>query len=182
MSRIGKMPVEVPAGVTVTLDGQRVAARGPKGELELEVRSPISVGWNGDGNKSIVVTRPSDRKDHRALHGLTRALINNIVIGVSEGFSKTLEIVGVGYRAQTRGKGLELRLGFSHNIDYPAPDGISFETPNPTTIVVSGVDKQQVGHTAAVIRSFRPPEPYKGKGIRYQGEHVRRKAGKTAAK
>ncbi len=182
MSRIGKMPVEIPAGVTVTLEGRRVAARGPRGELELQVRSPISVGWNGDGKKSIVVSRPTDQKDHRALHGLTRALINNIVIGVSQGFSKTLEIVGVGYRAQTTGKGLQLRLGFSHNIDYPAPEGITFETPNPTTIVVRGADKQQVGHTAAVIRSFRPPEPYKGKGIRYQGEHVRRKAGKTAAK
>lgn len=182
MSRIGKMPVEVPAGVTVTLDGQRVAARGPKGQLELEVRTPITVGWGGDGGKEIVVNRPSDQKDHRALHGLSRALINNIVLGVSQGFSKTLEIIGVGYRAQTRGKGLELRLGYSHNIEYPAPDGISFETPNPTTIVVSGADKQLVGHTAAVIRSFRPPEPYKGKGIRYQGEHVRRKAGKTAGK
>ncbi len=182
MSRIGKMPVEVPAGVTVTLDGQRVAARGPKGALELDVRSPIAVGWADNAGKSIVVTRPTDQKDHRALHGLTRALIANIVQGVSQGFSKTLEIVGVGYRAQTKGKGLELRLGFSHTIDYPAPDGISFETPNPTTIVVRGADKQQVGHVAAVIRSFRPPEPYKGKGVRYQGEYVRRKAGKTAGK
>ncbi len=182
MSRIGKMPVEIPAGVTVTLDGQRVAARGPKGQLEFEVRTPITVGWGGDGGKEIVVTRPTDQKDHRALHGLSRALINNIVLGVSQGFSKTLEIVGVGYRAQTRGNGLELRLGYSHNIEYPAPDGISFETPSPTTIVVRGADKQLVGHTAAVIRSFRPPEPYKGKGIRYQGEHVRRKAGKTAGK
>ena len=182
MSRIGKMPVEVPAGVTVTLDGQRVAARGPKGALELDVRSPIAVGWADNAGKSIVVTRPTDQKDHRALHGLTRALIANIVQGVSQGFSKTLEIVGVGYRAQTKGKGLELRLGFAHTIDYPAPDGISFEAPNPTTIVVRGADKQQVGHVAAVIRSFRPPEPYKGKGVRYQGEYVRRKAGKTAGK
>ncbi|MDE2754313.1 MAG: 50S ribosomal protein L6 [Gemmatimonadota bacterium] len=182
MSRIGKMPVEVPAGVTVTLDGQRVAARGPKGELELAVRSPIVVGWQDEPGKTIVVTRPTDEKAHRALHGLTRALIANIVKGVSQGFSKTLEIVGVGYRAQARGNGLELRLGFSHNIDFPAPDGIRLETPNPTTIIVSGADKQQVGHTAAVIRSFRPPEPYKGKGVRYQGEYVRRKAGKTAGK
>ncbi len=182
MSRIGKMPVEVPAGVTVTLDGQRVAAKGPKGELELDVRSPIVVGWQDEPGKTIVVTRPTDEKAHRALHGLTRALIANIVKGVSQGFSKTLEIVGVGYRAQARGNGLELRLGFSHNIDFPAPDGIRLETPNPTTIVVSGADKQQVGHTAAVIRSFRPPEPYKGKGVRYQGEYVRRKAGKTAGK
>ena len=182
MSRIGKMPVEVPAGVTVTLDGQRVAARGPKGELELNVRAPIAVGWQDEPGRTIVVTRPTDEKRHRALHGLTRALIANIVQGVSQGFSKTLEIVGVGYRAQAKGNGLELRLGFSHNIEYPAPDGIRLETPNPTTIVVSGADKQQVGHTAAVIRSFRPPEPYKGKGVRYQGEYVRRKAGKTAGK
>ena len=182
MSRIGKMPVEVPAGVTVTLDGQRVAAKGPKGKLELNVRSPITVGWQDVPGRTIVVTRPTDEKRHRALHGLTRALIANIVQGVSQGFSKTLEIVGVGYRAQAKGNGLELRLGFSHNIEYPAPDGIRIETPNPTTIVVSGADKQQVGHTAAVIRSFRPPEPYKGKGVRYQGEYVRRKAGKTAGK
>ena len=182
MSRIGKMPVEVPAGVTVTLDGRRVAARGPKGELELDVRPPIAVGWQGEPGRTIVVTRPTDQKAHRALHGLTRALIANIVEGVNRGFSKTLEIVGVGYRAQARGNGLELRLGFSHNIEFPAPDGIRLETPNPTTIVVSGADKQQVGHTAAVIRSFRPPEPYKGKGVRYQGEFVRRKAGKTAGK
>lgn len=182
MSRIGKMPVEVPAGVTVTLDGQRVAAKGPKGELELNVCSPIAVGWQDVPGRTIVVTRPTDEKRHRALHGLTRALIANIVQGVSQGFSKTLEIVGVGYRAQAKGNGLELRLGFSHNIEYPAPDGIRLETPNPTTIVVSGADKQQVGHTAAVIRSFRPPEPYKGKGVRYQGEYVRRKAGKTAGK
>ena len=180
MSRIGKMPVEVPAGVTVTLNGQRVAAKGPKGELELDVRSPIAVVWQGEPGKTIVVTRPTDEKVHRELHGLTRALVANIVQGVSQGFSKTLEIVGVGYRAQARGNALELRLGFSHNIEFPAPDGIRLETPNPTTIVVSGADKQQVGHTAAVIRSFRPPEPYKGKGVRYQGEYVRRKAGKTA--
>lgn len=182
MSRIGKMPVEVPAGVTVTLDGQRVAAKGPKGELELDVRSPIAVGWQGEPGRTVVVTRPTDEKKHRALHGLSRALIKNLVEGVSKGFSKTLEIVGVGYRAQAKGAVLELRLGFSHLIEYPAPDGISFETPNPTTIVVRGADKQQVGHTAAVIRSFRPPEPYKGKGVRYQGEYVRRKAGKTAGK
>ena len=152
MSRIGRMPVEVPAGVTVTVDGQRVAAKGPKGELELHVRTPIEVGWQGEPGSTIVVTRPTDEKEHRALHGLSRALIANIVEGVSQGFSKTLEIVGVGYRAQAKGKGIELRLGFSHNIEFPAPDGIRLETPNPTTIVVSGADKQQVGHTAAVIR------------------------------
>ncbi len=182
MSRIGKMPVEVPAGVTVTLNGQNVAAKGPKGALRLDVPSPIAVGWKGNSGKTIVVTRPTDQKSHRALHGLTRALIANMVLGVSQGFSKTLEIVGVGYRAQAKGRGLELRLGFSHTIEYPAPKGISLQAPNPTTIVVSGPDKQLVGHTAAVIRSFRPPEPYKGKGIRYKGEHVRRKAGKTAGK
>ena len=182
MSRIGKMPVTVPAGVTVTVNGQHVAARGPKGELAMEVREPITVNWDGEPGKTLLVKRPTDQKHHRAMHGLTRALIANIVEGVSQGFSKTLEIVGVGYRAESMGKGLQLRLGFSHTIDYPAPEGITLETPNPTTIVVSGADKQQVGHTAAVIRSFRPPEPYKGKGVRYQGEYVRRKAGKTAGK
>ena len=181
MSRIGKQPVEIPSGVTVTLDGQRVAAKGPKGELELQVRAPIAVGWDADGKKTLVVTRPDDQKQNRALHGLTRSLVANIVEGVSQGFSKTLEIVGVGYRAQPQGTGLRLSLGFSHPIEFPAPKGISFEVPNQTTIVVRGADKQQVGHTAAVIRAFRPPEPYKGKGVRYKGEHVRRKAGKTAA-
>ncbi|MCY4399748.1 MAG: 50S ribosomal protein L6 [Gemmatimonadetes bacterium] len=180
MSRIGRQPVSIPAGVTVTLDGQRVAARGPKGELELEVRSPITVGWEGTDQKTLVVKRPSDEKMHRALHGLTRSLVANIVHGVNEGYSKTLEIVGVGYRARAQGTGLRLSLGFSHPVDFPAPEGISFELPSQTMIVVKGADKQQVGHTAAVIRSFRPPEPYKGKGIRYRGEHVRRKAGKTA--
>ena len=181
MSRIGRKPVEIPSGVTVTLEGQRVAARGPKGELELRVRRPITVAWGADGGKALVVNRPDDQKENRALHGLTRSLVANIVEGVSEGFSKTLEIVGVGYRAQAQGTGLRLSLGFSHQIEFPAPKGISFEVPNQTTIVVKGADKQQVGHTAAVIRGFRPPEPYKGKGVRYKGEHVRRKAGKTAA-
>ena len=182
MSRIGRKPVPVPAGVTVTLDGQHFAATGPEGELSLEVAEPITVGWEGEAGGTLVVKRPTDRQHHRALHGLTRALIANIVQGVSQGFSKTLEIVGVGYRAEAKDRGLHLRLGFSHPIDFPAPEGITFETPNQTTIVVKGADKQQVGHTAAVIRSFRPPEPYKGKGVRYQGEHVRRKAGKTAGK
>lgn len=181
MSRIGRQPVEIPDGVTVTLDGRRFAAKGPKGELELRVRAPIVVDWDGDGGKTLVVTRPDDQKQNRALHGLTRSLVANIVEGVSRGFSKTLEIVGVGYRAQAEGAGLRLSLGFSHPIEFPAPKGITFEVPNQTTIVVRGADKQQVGHTAAVIRAFRPPEPYKGKGVRYQGEHVRRKAGKTAA-
>lgn len=183
MSRIGKMPVPVPAGVEVTLDGRRLAAKGPQGELELEVAEPIAVSWRepaGAGGKALVVTRPSDEKKLRALHGLTRSLIANVIQGVSEGFAKTLEIVGVGYRAEAKGGGLHLRLGFSHPIDYPAPKGIAFETPDPTTIVIKGPDKQQVGHVAAVIRAFRPPEPYKGKGVRYRGEQVRRKAGKTA--
>lgn len=182
MSRIGKKPVEVPQGISVKLEGQRFSARGPKGELALEVRAPLTLSWEGEPGSTLVVRRPTDRKRHRELHGLTRSLIANIIEGVSRGFSKTLEIVGVGYRAQAKGGVLNLRLGYSHSIDHPAPEGITFETPNPTTIVVSGADKQLVGHTAAVIRSFRPPEPYKGKGIRYQGEHVRRKAGKTAGK
>lgn len=181
MSRIGKQPVVIPNGVTVTLDGQHFAAKGPKGELDLEVRAPIAVNWGADDGKTLVVTRPDDQKQNRALHGLTRSLVANIVEGVSQGFSKTLEIVGVGYRAQAQGTGLRLSLGFSHPIEFPAPKGITFEVPNQTTIVVRGADKQAVGHTAAVIRAFRPPEPYKGKGVRYQGEHVRRKAGKTAA-
>ena len=180
MSRIGKQPVAIPTGVTVTLEGQRFAAKGPKGELELQVRAPIAVGWGAEEGKMLVVTRPDDQKQNRALHGLTRSLVANIVEGVSQGFSKTLEIVGVGYRAQVQGTGLRLSLGFSHPIEFPAPKGISFEVPNQTTIVVRGADKQQVGHTTAVIRAFRPPEPYKGKGVRYKGEHVRRKAGKTA--
>ena len=180
MSRIGKQPVRVPAGVTVTLDGQRLAAKGPLGELELQVRAPIAVKWGAEKGETLVVTRPSDEKHHRALHGLTRSLVANMVEGVIQGFSKTLDIVGVGYRVRAEGTGLRLSLGFSHPIEFPAPEGIAFEVPNQTTIVVKGPDKQQVGHTAAVIRAFRPPEPYKGKGVRYRGEHVRRKAGKTA--
>ena len=182
MSRIGRQPVPVPPGVVVTLEGGRLAAKGPQGELELQVRSPIAVDWQGEEGKTLLVTRPTDQKEHRALHGLTRSLVANMVQGVAEGFTKTLEIVGVGYRAEPKGKGLLLRLGFSHTIEYPAPPGIRFEVPNQTTIVVKGPDKQQVGHVAAVIRSFRPPEPYKGKGVRYRGEQVRRKAGKTAGK
>ncbi len=180
MSRIGKMPVPVPSGVSVTLDGRRMAAKGPHGELQLQVAPPIAVRWRAPEDKTLVVTRPSDEKAHKALHGLMRSLIANVIQGVSEGFSKTLEIVGVGYRADAKDGGLHLRLGFSHPIDFPAPEGITFETPSQTTIVVRGADKQQVGHVAAVIRAFRPPEPYKGKGIRYRGEQVRRKAGKTA--
>ncbi len=177
MSRIGKMPVEVPKGVNVSLEGSTFSAKGPKGELSLGVHREIEVKVDGG---VVTVHRPSDQPRHKALHGLVRSLVANMVTGVSEGFSKTLEIVGVGYRADVSGNGIKVQVGYSHPIDYPAPDGVTLECPNQTTIVVSGADKQKVGQTAAEIRAFRPPEPYKGKGIRYQGEQVRRKAGKTA--
>ena len=171
------MPVEVPKGVDIALEAQTLSVKGPKGDLQLEVHPEMTVKFE-DGR--IEVSRPSDQPRHRALHGLTRSLVNNMVTGVSDGFSKTLEIVGVGYRADPSKDGLTILVGYSHPIDYPAPDGVTLECPNQTTIVVSGADKQKVGQAAAEIRSFRPPEPYKGKGIRYQGEQVRRKAGKTA--
>jgi len=177
MSRIGKLPIPMPKGVDVKLQGQHLTVKGPKGELELDVVEEMSVKVGGD---EIVVERPSDTAKHKALHGLTRSLIANMVEGCSEGFRKTLEIQGVGYRADMKGKTLNLQLGFSHPIDFEPPEGISIQTPDQTTIVIEGADKQAVGQTAAVIRGYRPPEPYKGKGIRYQGEHVRRKAGKTA--
>jgi large subunit ribosomal protein L6 len=177
MSRIGKMPVEVPKGVEVRLEGRTFSAKGPKGDLSMQVHPEIDMKVDGG---MIQVARPSDQPRHKALHGLVRSLVANMVKGVSEGFSKTLEIHGVGYRADPSGKGIKLQVGHSHPIDYPAPDGVNLECPNQTTIVVSGADKQKVGQAAAEIRAFRPPEPYKGKGIRYQGEHVRRKAGKTA--
>jgi len=177
MSRIGKQPIEVPQGVDVTLNGQSVHVKGPKGELTFDAHPDMTVALD-DG--VITVTRPSDDPEHRALHGLTRVLIANMVEGVVAGFSKTLEIQGVGYRALQKGSGIELHLGFSHTIEYPTPDGVSLDLPDQTTIVVTGMDKQKVGQAAAEIRSFRPPEPYKGKGIRYRGEQVRRKAGKTA--
>jgi large subunit ribosomal protein L6 len=177
MSRIGKMPVEVPKGVDVALKGRTLSAKGPKGNLSLEIHPEIEVEVDG---AVVKVERPTDQPRHRALHGLVRSLIANMVTGVNEGFSKTLEIVGVGYRADPAGKGIKIQVGYSHPIDYPAPEGVTLECPNQTTIVVSGADKQKVGQAAAEIRAFRPPEPYKGKGIRYQGEHVRRKAGKTA--
>ncbi len=161
----------------MTLNGQSVHVKGPKGELTFDAHSDMTVTLD-DG--VITVTRPSDEPKHRALHGLTRMLVANMVEGVMNGFSKTLEIQGVGYRALKKGAGIELSLGFSHTIEYPAPDGVSLDLPDQTTIVVTGVDKQKVGQAAAEIRAFRPPEPYKGKGIRYKGEHVRRKAGKTA--
>jgi large subunit ribosomal protein L6 len=178
MSRIGKQPIEVPQGVDVTVSGQNVKVKGAKGQLTFDVHADMTATLD-DG--VISVTRPSDQPEHRALHGLTRTLIANMVEGVVNGYSKTLEIQGVGYKAEKKGQGILLTLGFSHTIDYPAPAGVEIETPSPTTIVVTGIDKQKVGQAAAEIRAFRPPEPYKGKGIRYQGEHVRRKAGKTAA-
>lgn len=177
MSRIGRMPVSIAKGVEVKHNDGTLNVKGPKGELTLTMHPDMSVVIE---ESEIRVERPSDHKDHRALHGLTRSLINNMVTGVSEGFSKTLEIIGVGYRADAKGQGVTLNLGFSHPIEYVPADGVKLECPNQTTIVVSGPDKQKVGQTAAEIRAFRPPEPYKGKGIRYQGEYVRRKAGKTA--
>jgi large subunit ribosomal protein L6 len=171
------MPVELAKGVEAKLDGQHLTVKGPRGQLELDVVAEMSVVI-GDGQ--IVVERPSDASRHKALHGLTRSLIANMVEGCSEGFKKVLEIQGVGYRADMRGDTLNLQLGFSHPIDYAPPEGVTIQTPDQTTIVVEGADKQAVGQAAAVIRGYRPPEPYKGKGIRYQGEHVRRKAGKTA--
>jgi large subunit ribosomal protein L6 len=177
MSRIGKLPIDLPKGVEVKLDGAHLTVKGSKGELELDVNPEMKVSVD-DGQ--IVVERPSDQSRHKALHGLTRSLIANMVEGVSTGFRKTLEIQGVGYRADMKGNSLNLQLGFSHPIDFEPPEGVSIQTPDQTTIVVEGPDKQAVGQVAAVIRGYRPPEPYKGKGIRYQGEHVRRKAGKTA--
>ncbi len=177
MSRIGKLPVPILKGVEAKQTNGTVTVKGPKGELSLDVHPDMAVVIE---NAEIRVERPSDHKDHRALHGLTRSLIANMVEGVTDGYSKTLEIIGVGYRADTKGKGITLNLGFSHPIEYVPVEGIKLECPNQTTIVVSGIDKQKVGQTAAELRAFRPPEPYKGKGIRYQGEHVRRKAGKTA--
>lgn len=177
MSRIGKLPVETPKGVEAKLDGSRLTVKGPKGQLELDVHPSMTVSVE-DGE--IRVGRPSDQKQHKALHGLTRSLIANMVTGVTQGFSKTLEIVGVGYRADAKGKSITLNVGYSHPIDYQPAEGVELACPNQTTVVVSGIDKQKVGQAAAEIRGFRPPEPYKGKGIRYQGEHVRRKAGKTA--
>ncbi|MCB0881339.1 MAG: 50S ribosomal protein L6 [Thermoleophilia bacterium] len=177
MSRIGRAPVTIPDGVTVDIAGQRVTVKGPKGTLEHDVARPITVAQE-DG--SLVVSRPTDRGPHRALHGLTRSLLANMVEGVTNGFSKALEIQGVGYRAQMKGQNLEMSLGFSHPVTVEPPDGITFQVPAPTQVVVSGIDKQAVGEVAAKIRAKRPPEPYKGKGVRYAGEQVRRKVGKRA--
>lgn len=179
MSRIGRKPIPVPGGVAVTIDGSNVKVKGPKGELQWEFRSEMGVEQE-DGQ--LVVKRPSDSKEHRALHGLTRALLANMVEGVTDGYRRTLEIVGVGYRAEKKGSTLVLTVGYSHQVEYPEPEGISLSTAGPTVVVVEGIDKAKVGQVAAEIRAVRPPEPYKGKGIRYQGEQVRRKAGKAGAK
>ena len=178
MSRIGKAPIPVPSGVEVSISGRQVAVKGPKGALDLEVPGEITVRQDGE---EILVERPDDERVNRAMHGLTRSLVNNMMVGVSEGFRKELQIVGVGYRCIAKGTdALELQLGFSHPVLVEAPDGISFEVPEPTRIIVSGADKQVVGQVAADIRSHRKPEPYKGKGVRYLGEDVARKAGKAA--
>jgi large subunit ribosomal protein L6 len=178
MSRVGRSPIDVPSSVTVTLSGARVSVKGPQGTLERELPEGITVAQEGD---TLVVTRPDDERRHRALHGLSRSLVANMVSGVTEGFTKELEIVGVGYRATARGPAaLELALGFSHPVLVDAPEGITFEVPVPTRIIVKGIDKEKVGQVAADIRKLRKPEPYKGKGVRYAGERVLRKAGKAA--
>jgi large subunit ribosomal protein L6 len=177
MSRIGKQPIPVPSGVEITVEPELVKVKGPKGELSERVARSMDVKQE-DGE--ILVARPTDRGEHRALHGLTRSLIANMVEGVTNGFEKRLEIQGVGYRAQLQGKKLVLALGYSHPVEIDAPDGIDFEVPQPTRVIVRGISKQVVGEVAANIRKQRPPEPYKGKGIRYEGEYVMRKVGKRA--
>ncbi len=177
MSRIGKQPISVPDGVSVEIAHELVKVKGPKGELSERISPELTVE---QAEGTVVVRRPSDRGQHRALHGLTRTLIANMVTGVTEGFEKRLEIQGVGYRAQIKGKGIELALGYSHSVPIDAPEGIQFEVPQPTEVIVRGISKQVVGETAARIRKQRPPEPYKGKGIRYKDEYVARKVGKRA--
>ncbi len=177
MSRIGKRPIDVPAGVNVSIDPGRVMVSGPLGELHQQVPARMAIARE-DGQ--LIVTRPTERGDDRALHGLTRTLVANMVEGVTKGFEKKLQIQGVGYRAALRGTSLELNVGFSHPVVIDAPKGIAFEVPTPTEVTVKGIDKQQVGEIAAQVRKVRPPEPYKGKGIRYEGEYVRRKVGKRA--
>lgn len=177
MSRIGKQPIAIPAGVEVTIDGNTVTVKGPKGQLTDTFSDVLSIKREGD---DVVVERPNDEREARSLHGLTRTLISNMVIGVSEGYSKTLEIIGVGYRAALKGKTLEMALGFSHPVIIEPEDGISFEVPDSSKVIVRGINKQRVGQIAAEIRKWRKPEPYKGKGIRYEGEYVRRKLGKAA--
>ena len=180
MSRIGRLPVAIPAGVTVKVDEKNlVTVKGPKGELTQQIHPDMKINVEG---AVLTVTRPSDEKLHKSLHGLSRTLINNMIIGVTEGFSKTLEIVGVGYRAQVQGKNLVINIGYSHPVEMVPEDGISFECPGPNTIVVKGISKQRVGEIAANVRSVREPEPYHGKGIKYQNEVIRRKEGKTGKK
>ena len=177
MSRIGRLPISVPDGVTITIEPELVSVKGPKGELSERISRDITVVQD---DAVLTVSRPTDRGEHRALHGLTRSLVANMVIGVTNGYEKTLDIQGVGYRAALKGRDLELALGYSHPVSVPAPDGIEFEVPQPTKVIVRGISKQLVGEIAANIRKQRPPEPYKGKGIRYEGEYVARKVGKRA--
>ncbi|NLV56897.1 MAG: 50S ribosomal protein L6 [Acidimicrobiales bacterium] len=177
MSRIGKAPIPVPSGVDVTIDGNHITVKGPKGTLDRELPGGVTVRREGE---EILVERPDDERQTRALHGLVRSLVNNMVVGVNEEFVKELEIIGTGYRAALQGSTIDLSLGFSHPVKVDAPQGITFEVPTATRVVVRGVDKEQVGQVAANIRAIRKPEPYKGKGVRYLGEHVARKAGKTA--
>ena len=176
MSRIGRLPIAVPSGVDVTIDGRRLTVKGPKGELSRELHPDMAVARE-DGN--LVVSRPSEQKHHRQLHGLTRTLVNNMVVGVTTGYRKGLEITGVGYRAALVGRKLQLNLGYSHPIEIDPPSGITFELENPTRLAVVGIDKELVGEIAARVRATRKPEPYKGKGVRYAGEYIRRKAGKA---
>ncbi|HLB09754.1 MAG TPA: 50S ribosomal protein L6 [Gemmatimonadaceae bacterium] len=179
MSRIGKKPVTIPKGVTVTLDGSKITVKGPKGELHRSLPGAMLVSMT---ENEVIIQRPSDENEHKALHGLTRTLVANMVEGVTAGFSKQLEIIGVGYKAEQRPYGLQLSLGFSHVIEYRAPAGIKLTAPQPTQVTIQGANKEMVGQVAAEIRSYRPPEPYKGKGIKYAGEQVRRKAGKAGGK
>jgi large subunit ribosomal protein L6 len=177
MSRIGKQPVLVPTGVDVTIDGQHVSVKGPKGTLQLAVAEPISVSRGDDG--AIVVARPDDERSSRSLHGLSRTLVANLITGVTEGYTTKMEIFGVGYRVQLKGRTLEFALGYSHPVVIEAPEGITFAVETPTKFSISGIDKQQVGQISANIRRLRRPDPYKGKGVRYEGEQIRRKVGKT---
>jgi large subunit ribosomal protein L6 len=180
MSRIGRKPIPVPSGVEVSIDGQTVVVKGPKGQLQHTLAEPIKAERGDDGQ--LVVIRPSDERRAKELHGLSRTLIANMVVGVTEGYRKTLEIAGTGYRVVAKGADLEFALGFSHPVPVPAPPGITFTVERPTLFHIAGIDKQQVGEVAANIRKIRPPEPYKGKGVRYQGEVIRRKAGKAGKK
>ena len=177
MSRIGRLPIQVPAGVEVALDGQQVTVKGPKGTLALVVSEPIKIEKAQDG--TLAVTRPNDERESRSLHGLTRTLVNNMVVGVTTGYEKAMEIRGVGYRVAAKGSDLEFALGYSHPVPVLAPEGITFEVASPTKFVVKGIDKQKVGEVAANIRKLRKPDPYKGKGVRYEGEQIKLKVGKT---